>query len=104
KRLNKQQDAHAYGALRRLVRPYILRRMKTDPHIVPDLPEKTEMRADCGISKEQAALYEQLVDDLAKQLKKAKEARESGESSEMQRRGLVLAMLMRLKQVCNHPS
>ena len=104
KRLNKQQDAHAYGALRRLVQPYILRRMKTDPNIVPDLPEKTEMRAECGLSKKQAVLYEQLVDDLAKQLKKAKEARESGESGDMQRRGLVLSMLMRLKQVCNHPS
>ncbi len=104
KRLNKQQDAHAYGALRRLVQPYILRRMKTDPNIVPDLPEKTEMRAECGLSKKQAALYEQLVDDLAKQLKKAKEARESGESGDMQRRGLVLSMLMKLKQVCNHPS
>lgn len=104
KRLNKQQDAHAYGALRRLVQPYILRRMKTDPNIVPDLPEKTEMRAECGLSKKQAALYEQLVDDLAKQLKKAKEARESGEAGDMQRRGLVLSMLMKLKQVCNHPS
>ncbi len=104
KRLNKQQDAHAYGALRRLVQPYILRRMKTDPSIVPDLPEKTEMRAECGLSKKQAALYEQLVDDLAKQLKKAKEARESGKAGDMQRRGLVLSMLMKLKQVCNHPS
>ncbi len=104
KRLNKQQDAHAYGALRRLVQPYILRRMKTDPNIVPDLPEKTEMRAECGLSKKQAALYEQLVDELAKQLKKAKEARESGEAGDMQRRGLVLSMLMKLKQICNHPS
>ncbi len=104
KRLNKQQDAHAYGALRRLVQPYILRRMKTDPNIVPDLPEKTEMRAECGLSKKQAVLYEQLVEDLAKQLKKAKELRQSGESSDMQRRGLVLSMLMKLKQVCNHPS
>ena len=104
KRLNKQQDAHAYGALRRLVQPYILRRMKTDPNIVPDLPEKTEMRAECSLSKKQAALYEQLVDDLAKQLKKAKEARESGSAGDMQRRGLVLSMLMKLKQICNHPS
>ncbi len=65
KRLNQQQDAQAFGALRRLVRPYILRRLKTDPAIVPDLPEKTEMRAECGLSKKQAALYEQAVDDLA---------------------------------------
>ena len=104
KRLDKQQDAHAYGALRRLVQPYILRRMKTDPLIVPDLPEKTEMRVECGLSKKQAVLYEQLVEDLAKQLEQAKKARESGESGDMQRRGLVLSMLMRLKQVCNHPS
>ena len=104
KRLDKQQDAHAYGALRRLVQPYILRRMKTDPLIVPDLPEKTEMRVECGLSKKQAVLYEQLVEDLAQQLEQAKKARESGEAGDMQRRGLVLSMLMRLKQVCNHPS
>ena len=68
KRLNKQQDAQAFGGLRRLVRPYILRRLKTDPAIVPDLPEKTEMRTECGLSKKQAALYEQAVDELAKRL------------------------------------
>lgn len=101
KRLNKQQDAHAYGALRRLVQPYILRRLKTDPNIVPDLPEKTEMRTECGLSKKQAALYQQVVDDLAKQLKAIKER---GESDGIQRRGIVLATMMRLKQVCNHPS
>ena len=51
KRLEKRQDAEAYAALRRLVQPYILRRLKTDPHIVPDLPEKAELRADCGSRK-----------------------------------------------------
>ena len=66
KQLNTQQDAKAYGGLRRLVRPYILRRMKTDPAIVPDLPEKTEMRTECGLSKKQAALYEQAVEELAR--------------------------------------
>ncbi len=101
KRLNKQQDAHAYGALRRLVQPYILRRLKTDPHIVPDLPAKTEMRNECGLSKKQAALYQQIVDDLAEQLQKMNERDESGG---IQRRGIVLASMMRLKQVCNHPS
>jgi len=95
KRLDKQQDAEAFGALRRLVRPYILRRMKTDPAIVPDLPEKTEMRADCGLSKKQAALYERAVDDLAERLKSA---------DGMARRGLVLSVLMQLKQICNHPA
>ena len=101
KRLNKQQDAHAYGALRRLVQPYILRRLKTDPHIVPDLPAKTEMRTECGLSKKQAVLYQQIVDDLAEQLQKMKER---DESDGIQRRGIVLASMMRLKQVCNHPS
>jgi non-specific serine/threonine protein kinase len=101
KRLNKRQDAHAYGALRRLVQPYILRRLKTDPRIVPDLPAKTEMRAECGLSKKQAVLYQRIVEDLARQLKKMEER---DESDAMQRRGIVLASMMRLKQVCNHPS
>ncbi len=95
KRLNQGQDAHAFAGLRRLVRPYILRRLKTDPHIVPDLPEKTEMRAECGLSKKQAALYESAVADLEERL----------ENSEgIARRGLILTTLMRLKQICNHPA
>jgi SNF2 family DNA or RNA helicase len=94
KRLNKLQDSQAFGSLRRLVRPYILRRMKTDPAIVPDLPDKIEMRTECGLSKKQAVLYEKTVKDLAQRL----------ESSDgMARRGLVLATLMQLKQICNHP-
>ncbi len=95
KRLNQQQDAQAFGGLRKLVRPYILRRLKTDPDIVPDLPEKTEMRAECGLSKKQAALYGKAVEDLEKRLKAAEG---------IARRGLVLATLMQLKQICNHPS
>ena len=54
------------------MRPYILRRLKTDPAIVPDLPEKTEMRTECGLSKKQAVLYEQAVDGLAKRLRRPK--------------------------------
>ncbi|HEY3965576.1 MAG TPA: DEAD/DEAH box helicase [Planctomycetaceae bacterium] len=95
KRLNQQQDAQAFGGLRKLVRPYILRRLKTDPDIVPDLPEKTEMRAECGLSKKQAALYGKAVEDLEKRLK---------EAEGIARRGLVLATLMQLKQICNHPA
>jgi SNF2-related domain/SNF2 Helicase protein/Helicase conserved C-terminal domain len=94
-RLNKQQDSQAFAGLRRLVRPYILRRMKTDPAIVPDLPEKTEMRTDCGLSKKQAALYAQAVEDLARRLDAAEG---------IARRGLVLAALMQFKQICNHPA
>jgi non-specific serine/threonine protein kinase len=95
KRLNQRQDAEAFGALRSLVRPYILRRLKTDPNIVPDLPEKTEMRAECGLSKQQAVLYERAVADFAERLENA---------DGIARRGLVLAMLMHLKQICNHPA
>jgi non-specific serine/threonine protein kinase len=84
-----------YGPLRELVRPYILRRMKTDRSIIADLPEKTEVKAFCLLSRKQAALYQQAVDDLSGMLEQAEG---------MQRRGIVLALLMRLKQICNHPS
>ena len=84
-----------YGPLRDLVRPYILRRMKTDKTIIADLPDKTEVKTFCPLSRRQAALYGQAVEDLKRQLE---------QSDGMQRRGLVLAFLMRLKQICNHPS
>jgi SNF2-related domain/SNF2 Helicase protein/Helicase conserved C-terminal domain len=84
-----------YGPLRDLVRPYILRRLKTDKSIIADLPDKTEVKTFCLLSRKQAALYRQAVDDLARQLQDA---------DGMQRRGIVLAFLMRLKQICNHPS
>ncbi|MGQ0635732.1 MAG: DEAD/DEAH box helicase [Planctomycetaceae bacterium] len=95
KRLNDRQNPQAYAGVRRLVRPYILRRLKTDPTIVPDLPLKTEIRAECGLSKIQATMYEAAVADLARRLKQAEG---------IARRGLVLATLMQLKQICNHPS
>ena len=91
-----------YAALRRLVRPYILRRMKTDPTIAPDLPAKTEMRVDCGLSRRQAALYKQAVKELETQLEQ--NANESSKNSNIQRRGIVLSTMMRLKQICNHAS
>lgn len=84
-----------YGPLRELVRPYILRRMKTDRSIIADLPDKTEVKAFCLLSRKQAALYQQAVDDLTERLEN---------TDGMQRRGIVLALLMRLKQICNHPS
>ena len=90
-----ERTHNPYGPLRELVRPYILRRMKTDKSIIADLPDKTEIKALCGLSRRQAALYAQAVEDLAKRLE---------ESDGIQRRGVVLAMLMRLKQICNHPS
>jgi non-specific serine/threonine protein kinase len=84
-----------FGPLRDLVRPYILRRLKTDKSIIADLPDKTEVKTFCLLSRKQAALYQQAVGDLARQLE---------DVDGMQRRGIVLAFLMRLKQICNHPS
>jgi superfamily II DNA or RNA helicase len=89
------QDDRSYAPLRRLVQPYILRRLKTDKRVIADLPEKTEVRAFCGLTREQAKLYERCVQELADGL-----ARTEG----IQRRGLVLAHLMQLKQICNHPA
>ena len=94
KRLNARKHQR-YAPLRKLVEPYILRRLKTDRRIISDLPDKTEVRAFCGLSKRQAVLYAKLVDEMARALERL---------DGMQRRGLVLANLMRLKQLCNHPS
>lgn len=85
----------SFEPLRNLVRPYILRRLKTDKRVIADLPDKTEVKAYCALSKLQAALYQKAVDELAAEL----------ESTDgIQRRGIVLAQLMRLKQICNHPA
>jgi non-specific serine/threonine protein kinase len=94
KRLAKAPHA-SYGPLRDLVRPYILRRLKTDKSVIADLPDKTELKAFCPLTRAQAALYQQAVKELATRLE---------EASGIQRKGLVLSYLMRFKQVCNHPS
>jgi non-specific serine/threonine protein kinase len=84
-----------YGPLRELVRPYILRRLKTDKTVIADLPDKTEVKAFCQLTRKQAALYQQSVKELGELL----------ESSEgIKRKGLILSFLMRFKQICNHPS
>jgi non-specific serine/threonine protein kinase len=90
-----ERPDNPYGPLRSLVRPYILRRLKTDKAIIADLPDKTEVKAFCALSRRQAALYQKAVQDLADQLERA---------DGIKRKGIVLASLMRLKQICNHPS
>jgi len=85
----------SYQPLRTLVGPYILRRLKTDKRVIADLPDKTEVKAFCSLSRQQAALYQQAVRDLEEKLET---------TDGIQRRGLVLAQLMRLKQICNHPA
>lgn len=94
KRLERAGQAQ-YAPLRRLVGPYILRRLKTDKTVIADLPEKTEMQAFCLLTKSQAALYEQSVRELARTL--------DGVDG-IQRRGAILAFIMRFKQICNHPA
>ncbi len=84
-----------FGPLRALVRPYILRRLKTDKRVIADLPEKTELKAWCHLSAAQAALYQRAVKDLAAALEDAEG---------IGRKGVVLSFLMRFKQICNHPS
>jgi len=84
-----------YAPLRTITRPYILRRLKTDKRVIADLPDKTEVRAWCALTKTQAALYQKAVGELAAALENA---------DGIQRKGLVLAFIMRFKQICNHPS
>jgi SNF2-related domain/SNF2 Helicase protein/Helicase conserved C-terminal domain len=88
-------EAKTYRPLRELVRPYILRRLKTDKSVIADLPDKTEMKAFCYLSATQAALYQKAVEELAEALDR---------SEGMARKGVVLSFLMRFKQICNHPS
>ena len=92
KRLTK---AEHFGPLRTLVRPYILRRLKTDKRVITDLPDKTELKTWCHLSPTQAALYQRAVKELATALEDAEG---------IGRKGVVLAFLMRFKQICNHPS
>ncbi len=88
-------DAGASARLRRLTQPFVLRRVKTDPTVISDLPEKQEMKVFCTLTKEQASLYAAVVDEVTGALE---------ETEGMERRGLVLATLLKLKQICNHPA
>jgi non-specific serine/threonine protein kinase len=90
-----ERPHNPYAPLRELVRPYILRRLKTDRSVITDLPEKTEVKAFCPLSRRQAALYQEAVAELAEAL--------DGVGG-IQRKGVVLSFLMRFKQICNHPS
>jgi len=81
--------------LRRITRPYILRRLKTDPNIIDDLPEKIETKQYCRLTVEQGSLYQSIVDEMMEKI----------ESTDgIARRGNVLAAMTKLKQVCNHPA
>ncbi|WP_425058861.1 RNA polymerase-associated protein RapA [Sporomusa carbonis] len=89
------RDEQAAEKLKRLTGPFILRRLKTDKQIITDLPEKMEMKVYCTLTKEQASLYAAVLREMEEGL---------DESEGIQRKGLVLAALTKLKQVCNHPA
>jgi len=93
--IERASDADATARLKALTAPFILRRLKTDRSVISDLPEKQEMKVYCSLTREQATLYEAVLQDTMRQI---------AESEGIQRRGLVLALLTRLKQVCNHPA
>ena len=89
-----KSDANGYTRLRKIVSPYILRRLKTDKSVIPDLPDKVEMKSYADLTGKQIVLYNKAVSDLAEQIVAARG---------IQRKGLVLSCLLKFKQLCNHP-
>ncbi|MDJ0900004.1 MAG: DEAD/DEAH box helicase [Xenococcus sp. MO_188.B8] len=92
--IEKYGDKQSLNILRSLVRPFILRRLKTDQNIIQDLPEKQEMNVFCGLTMEQAEIYQKLVEESMGEIE---------EAEGIKRHGLILTLLLRLKQLCNHP-
>jgi SNF2 family DNA or RNA helicase len=93
--IERYRDPHATERLRQATGPFLLRRLKTDRSIITDLPEKIEMRIDCHLTKEQATLYQAVVDEMIENAE---------HTTGIERSGIVLAALMKLKQACNHPA
>jgi SNF2 family DNA or RNA helicase len=93
--IERDGNDEAAARLRRITGPFVLRRLKTDRSIIADLPDKLEMKEFCTLTREQATLYQAVVDDMLVRIDGAEG---------IERRGLVLATMMKLKQVCNHPA
>jgi SNF2 family DNA or RNA helicase len=93
--IERYRSAQVAERLKTLIQPFVLRRLKTDPRVIRDLPEKLEMKVYCPLTREQATLYQAVVRDMMKQIQ---------QSEGIQRKGLVLSTLTKLKQVCNHPA
>src|SRR2546423_1719562 len=94
--IEKYHDASRAESLKRLIQPFVLRRLKTDKAIIQDLPDKMEMKVFCNLTQEQASLYEAVVKEMIEKIEQAEEG--------IERKGLILSTLLRLKQVCNHPT
>ncbi len=93
--IERLQDDEAAARLRRITRPFVLRRRKVDPTIAPDLPDKVEVEEHCRLTREQGSLYGAVVEDMLQRIE---------EVEGIERRGLVLQTMLKLKQVCNHPA
>ncbi len=93
--IEKRHDKARRERLRALVQPFVLRRLKSDPNVTADLPPKVESKEYCVLTPEQAALYQAVVNEMLGEVDRAEGVR---------RRGVVLAMLVKLKQICNHPA
>ncbi len=93
--IERYREKDRAETLKRLIQPFVLRRLKTDKAIIADLPEKMEMKVFCNLTQEQASLYEAVVKEMLEQIE---------ESEGIQRKGLVLSTLLKLKQICNHPA
>ena len=94
--IERHGSPEATEALKRLTQPFLLRRLKTDKTIISDLPDKQEMKVFCNLTSEQASLYQATVTDMLSRIEEA--------TDDISRRGLVLATMAKLKQVCNHPA
>ncbi|MGC8663916.1 MAG: DEAD/DEAH box helicase [Thermoplasmata archaeon] len=93
--VEKNHDTNKAKILKQMVQPFILRRLKTDKNIIKDLPEKMEMKVFCNLTSEQGTLYEAVVNEMIEKIEA---------SNGIERRGLVLATIIKLKQICNHPA
>lgn len=92
---NLKEHPEGYGKLKMMISPFMLRRLKTDKTIIADLPEKIEMLDYASLSKKQVVLYRKAVADMEEKLADAQQG--------IQRKGIVLSTIMKLKQICNHP-
>jgi non-specific serine/threonine protein kinase len=93
--IERDGDEEAIGRLQRVVSPFVLRRLKSDRSIIDDLPDKVEQTQRCPLTEEQATLYQAVVDELLATVE---------ETDGIERRGIVLSGILKLKQVCNHPA
>ncbi len=93
--IERYHDADRAAMLKRLIQPFVLRRLKTDKEIIQDLPDKMEMNVFCNLTQEQASLYEAVLKEMLERIE---------ETDGITRRGLILATLTKLKQICNHPA